>query len=390
MADASTTYLPETRTLANCRELLFARVGAVQQDGWLPDNLNLNRGPIRGLIELWAWGLYALYLFIDLILGQGFPERATGLWLDLHATQVGLTRQAATKAEGSVVFYRDDATAGNVVIAKGLICKTPADGAGEIYRFVTTEAAILKSGETEVEVPVLAETYGTGSNVTAGQIRELATPVTGIDGVRNDADWLTSEGADKETDDALRERYFLRWLEQGGCTKYAYESWARRATGVIAVTILDQHPRGQGTVDIVVKGAAGIPTEELLEAVRAEIEPEYPVNDDWEVRGPDAVSVTIEAELVLLPDYEGEASEIASEVEIRFRALFTDPSPVDDIEALQIGHDLTLDRLAHEALAVDGIKRVNWTSPEADVAVAEDALAVLDSLTLTTAVAGDA
>ncbi len=383
----STSYLPESRTLQDCRELLFDRISKVQQDGWLPENLNLNRGPVRGLIELWAWGLFALYLFLDLILRQAFPERATGAWLDLHAKQVGLTRQAATKAEGVVIFYRTEASSSNVVIPAGRICKTQIDGAGNVYRYVTTEQAILQSGQTEVAVPVIAESYGRDSNATAGQINELTTPVQGIDGVYNAADWLTSEGADKETDDALLERYFLRWLEKGGCTKYAYESWARRATGVIAVAILDQHPRGQGTVDIIVKGAAGLPTDNLLEAVRAEIEPEYPVNDDWEVRAPESVAVTINAELEIT---EGDHDEIKAEVKTRIRALFTDPSTVDDIEPLEIGQDLTLDRLIHECLSVSGVKKVNWYSPTADIEVAADGLALLDSLTVETAKAEQA
>lgn len=50
--------LPIEKSLDAIRNDLFTRIGAVQQDGYWPGFINLNRGPIRGLIEIWAWGLY--------------------------------------------------------------------------------------------------------------------------------------------------------------------------------------------------------------------------------------------------------------------------------------------------------------------------------------------
>ncbi len=129
-------------------------------------------------------------------------------------------------------------------IAAGRIVKTLPDGTGAVYRYVTDADAVLSDGQTAVSVAVTAEEYGAAANVTVGSITEMSTVIEGVSAVTNAADWLTSEGADEETDDALRERYFLRWTENNGCTKYAYKSWALGVTGVIAVTIRDQHPRG--------------------------------------------------------------------------------------------------------------------------------------------------
>ncbi len=51
---------------------------------------------------------------------------------------------------------------------------------------------------------------------------------------------------------------------------------------------------------------------------------------------------------------------------------------------LEIGEDLTIDRLVSEIMtAGTSIKRVVWTSPVDDVVVDDDELAVLNSLTLT-------
>jgi len=384
--------IPVSKSLDEVREALYTRLSEVHETyaakGWLPRALNLNKGVIRGLIELWAWGLYALYQFLFVILKQAFPESATGAWLDLHCAQVGVTRRAATKAAGTVVFSRSG-TSGNVKIPAGRIVKTLPDGAGSIYRYVTDADAVLPDGQTSVAVAVTAEAYGAASNVTVGSITEISTVIEGIEAVSNTADWLTSEGADAEDDDSLRERYCLKWTDANGCTKFAYKSWALSVTGVIAVTILDQHPRGQGTVDVVVKGAAGIPTTALVEAVRVAVAAEAPVNDDFLVKSPTAVDVAISANLVLTPD-AGDAAVIAAAAEARLRALFTDPTTVTKVSPLQIGEDLTLARLTGTVMYVDGIKSVSWTSPAADVTVAADGLAVLASLVLTTSTAGEA
>jgi len=208
--------------------------------------------------------------------------------------------------------------------------------------------------------------------------------------VTNSADWLTSEGSDIETLEKLQERYVLRWLGNNGMTKYAYASWALSVTGTVAVKVLDQHPRGEGTVDVIVKGAAGIPTDSLLEAVRQavaggaqpdDVQAGPPVNDDWEARGPQAVPLAIAGTLILTPGTHADTA--IADASQRIRALFTDPTSVSGIDPLQIGEDVTLDRLTAAVMGVTGVKKVEWTSPSADTVVAQDALATLGSLTLT-------
>lgn len=381
--------LPISKTLADIRREMFVRINQVQDEyqakGWLPARLNLNKGVVRGLLELFCWGLYVLYQLLVQVMLMAIPKQATSSWLDVHSEQVELTRQASTKAQGVVTVTGDEA--GNVVIPAGRIFRTPADGAGKVYRFVSTGEVILPDGQATVEVPVQAEDYGQAANVTTGQISEIVTNIPGVTAVTNAEDWLTSEGADEEIDAALQERYALRWLGKNGVTKYAYMDWARDVTGVVAVSVLDQHPRGQGTVDVVVKGAAGIPTQNLLDLVTARITNEVPVNDDWLVKAPTAVTVAIEAELVLTT---GDEAEALAEAEERLRAMFQDPSTVEDVDPLQIGEDLTEDRRVYVLMAISGLKKINWTSPIGDVVVPEDGLAVLSSLTLTAGWADEA
>ncbi|WP_415714380.1 baseplate J/gp47 family protein [Maridesulfovibrio sp.] len=375
--------IPVKKSLSDVREMIFQRIEEVQDEyaakGWLPNRLNLNKGVIRGLIEVFAFSLYQLYVLLSVILANAFPKTATGDWSDLHANQVELARKGATKARGNVVFSGEES--GNIKIPAGRIIKTAPDGTGAVYRFITTEDAIMADGQTSVTVPVEAEEYGRGANAAPGQINEISTSIPKVTAVTNGSDWMASEGADEETDAQLGTRYVLRWLEKNGCTKYAYESWAMSVPGVIAVTVLDQHPRGQGTVDVVVKGSNGVPTDELLAKVRMAIAENFPVNDDWIAKGPTAIGVAIRAELVIV---SGSLDAIIAEAENRVRALFTDPTTVQGIDPLQIGEDLTMDRLVSTIMAVPGVKSINWETPIADTLLAADALAVLEELAFTT------
>jgi len=382
-----------SRSLDEIRQSLFDRLAAKQEEyaakGWLPIRLNLNKGIVRGLIELWAWGLWQLYQFLGTVLVQAFPDTATGLWLDLHCRQVGVTRRRATKARGTVYFTRTGMT-GNVPISAGRIVKTKPDGAGRVYRFITVADAVLPDGASEIAVTVEAEEFGATANVTAGQISEISTVITGVDGVENRAGWLASEGADEESDDSLRLRYQLAWMALSGCTKYAYEAWAREVTGVVEVKILDQHPRGEGTLDVVIIGSGGIPTEALLDAVRANIlgtgvgDEKNPINDDVQVKGPTPVNVTYEAELELTG---GTPSDIVAEAENRVRALFAAIPTIAGISSLGVGQDATRDRL-NWAVMLPMVKRVN--TDFVDVSIPQDGIAVLAGVTITWAWASEA
>ena len=379
------TALPRvSRTIEEVRASVFGYVESAQDSlaarGYLPARLNLNKGVVRGLLEIFCWGYWQIYSLLERLLTQATPSSATGAWLDMHAASVDLSRRAATKARGKVRFLRaaQGSLEANVTIPAGRIVRTLPDGAGRIYRYGTQAVAVLPAGADFVDAPVEAEDYGAAANASAGQICELVTPVTGISGVTNPAGWLTEEGADEETDAQLRERYALQWQANNGCTKHAYKAWA-------SVSILDRHPRGQGTVDVVVRGADVLPTAALLEKVRAAIAPHTPINDDWLVKSPVPVAALIDGEIEVVA---GDPDAIKAQAENRLRALFAETSPLADVTALQIGQDLTLDLLTHTVKAVPGVKRVTWASPAQDVLpVPADGVACLESLSLSAVMA---
>lgn len=372
-----------SKTIGEIRAGLFERIEAVQDEyaakGWLPARLNLNKGIVRGIVEIFAWGLWQLYNFLDLIHKQAIPLDSTGEWLDVHAAQVDETRKPATKTRGNVLFLRGEQT-GNVRIPAGRIVRTRPDGAGAVYRYVTEAFAVLPEGAESVAVPGVAEEYGQGSNAAAGQIAELVTPVEGIRGVTNAADWLTSEGADKESDASLQRRYELAWRARAGVTRAAYEAAALSVPGAVDVYVADQHPRGEGTVDVVVQGAAGMPTAKLLEAVKTALDSAIVVNHDLQVKAPVPVAVSVRAVLELL---SGDADTIRAQAESWIKAMFTYGEDAD-IPRFSIGRDVVRDRLASGIVSISGVKRIRWDSPQEDVEIPADGLAVLAELSLST------
>ena len=373
-----------SKSLDQIRAELFARIEEVQDEyaakGWLPRRLNLNKGVVRGLLELFAWGIWQLYRLLETVLLQAFPYYATGDWQDVHSEQIGNDRKLATKARGAVEFYRRAGRSGNVRIPAGRILRTLPDGLGNVYRYVTTDDAVLPDGAASVAVPVAAEEYGALSNAGPGQICELVTAVDGIGAVGNAPGWITSEGANEESDPEMQRRYALAWEALAGVTSAKYKAVALSVPGVVDVSVADQHPRGEGTIDIIIKGAAGLPTANLLSDVTAALDREIVINHDRLVKAPAPHPVALSLTLELL---SGDAESLKLKAENYIRDLFSGINPA--LPGLGIGHDVVRDRLAAGVITLAGVKRIRWGGDLAagDVSIAYEALAILQSLSIT-------
>ncbi len=375
------TKLPKlSKTLAEIRQELFDNMDKVQDEfiaqGYLPQRLNLNKGIARGLIELFAFGLWQLYQNMEKTMQEAVPKNSAAAWLDVHSDQVGISRKQSQKAYGNIAFYRldlDDMER-NIVIPKGKIVKTQPDGEGEIYRFVTLESAVIQQGEEYVLIPCESEEYGKKNNVAPNQICELVTPVEGVGKIDNFTDWLTKEASDEENDLQLQRRYSLAFSSQAGMTRAAYENAALSVNGVEDVYISDQHPRGEGTLDIIVQGANGIPTENLLEEVRKTVASHIVINDDVLVKSPVPVPVNISMEIEIL---SGSETEIKAQAVSYIQKLF---SCDYSVPYFGIGKDVILSRIEAGIINLHGVKRIVWNAPTSDVTIEKEEMAKLGSL----------
>lgn len=206
------------------------------------------------------------------VIQQMYVAHAGGKWLELRAGDYSKERKQSSRTEGKILLTGADGH-DTVSIAKGTVFKTDKDINGEELRFFTTEDIVFMRGESNVEVPVSAEKEGSRYNISENRITNCTKYIEGIVAITNRAEWITREGSDTEDDEALRRRTLNSWNELAtGTTAAKYKAAAESVCGVLYADVDQLHPRGQGTVDIIVTSTAGAASEELLGEVEKAVE----------------------------------------------------------------------------------------------------------------------
>lgn len=269
------------------REQVVARMLgslATGQGGAAPNTFGatsyLPGGALRTLLEIQGEAQADTERLVSQLAAGGYLETAAGEWLDAYvASQYDLRRGQSTFAEGNITV-RCVALAGPYELMAGELIVSTGDG----LRYTSTAGATVPAGGA-VLVPIRAEQPGSAYNVTNFAITTLNTPQPGMS-VTNQPGWMLTPGNEAENDTQLRLRARLRWAERGGgATRAAYEFWALSSTPSInSVRVLDQNPRGQGTVDVVVWGTGGIGPVAIA-AADAYIQARRPVTADVRVYG---------------------------------------------------------------------------------------------------------
>lgn len=206
------------------------------------------------------------------ILSNMFVTHAEGVWLDLKMADYAKKRKKAQKTQGLVTVSRVEPDGEAIKIPKGHVFKTTLDINGDELRFFATRAATLQRGSASVDVPVEAEVEGSRYNVPQNQITRTLTYIGEVK-ISNGADWITQEGSDTEDDESARARTLRSWSELAQrAIEDSFINAAEAVPGVLFAQADCDHPRGQGTVDVIVTSTAGEATEGLLETVREAVE----------------------------------------------------------------------------------------------------------------------
>lgn len=306
----------------------------------------------RTILEVDAAALEDLYALVPAIAAGGYLSTAQGPWLDLLVESAyDLHRHPATFARGRVVLTAESGFGPYTLEPGDLWVGTP-DG----LRYYNTTGGVLPMGGT-LEVEVQAESPGARYNVSAGAISILHTPLPGVS-VTNPADWLLEAARDEETDEELRKRARLRWASLGtGATRAAYEFWALNAhPAVTKVRVLDDHPRGQGTVDVVIWGEGGLGAD-VVSAVDAYIQERRPLTANVAVYSATPRTVNVVATIYVRAGYLSQAqTAVAEELATLQRAT-------------PIGGTLYRSALIEALFARPYVVNVALTQPTGDVAL---------------------
>ena len=315
-------------------------------------------------------------MFLRAFLNNAFVTHASGAWLDLKATDYSKKRKKAQKAQGLVTVSRTDAEGDAVKIEKGHVFKTKKDINGEELRFFVLEATVLQQGAREVDVLVEAEMEGSRYNVPEGQITRSLTFLNGIDEITNGADWITREGSDTEDDDGLKTRTLRSWSELAARPiEDTFINAAESVPGVLFAQADCQHPRGQGTVDVIVTGTAGEATEGLLDAVREAVDKIAGPYDNILVKS--SVVVPQDIEVVVATDDVSDDAEIKGKV----------ASVLTELLAVRKGrkfYELTLSDINHAVRSsYTAATNVSVTTPAQDIKLDKDKVITLGAVTVT-------
>lgn len=198
------------------------------------------------------------------MLDNMFIRHATGKWLEIKAADFGKSLKQATKTQGYITITRSEYS-GAMTITKGHMFKTVPDSNGDTLTYYVMEDTTIKAGEQSGRVLVEAEKAGADYNVSENRITVSMIYLEGVSKVTNERDWIYSEGADKESETSLQNRTLASWSELATNTTSAkLKAAVEKIPGVMCAYIDDQHPRGQGTVDVIVVGTAGAASAELV------------------------------------------------------------------------------------------------------------------------------
>lgn len=309
------------------------------------------------------------------VVGNSYISHADADWLEIKAADYAKLRKEAVKAQGYVTLTRT-AAADAQRVYKGHVFKTLRDVNGEELRYFCTDDTVLPRGRLTVQVPVEAERAGARYNVPPGQLCRSLTYIDDVAEIANTEGWLTREGSDQEDVESFRQRVLRSWAELSGKpTRDKLLNVCEAVPGVLFARVDDNHPRGQGTVDVIVTGTAGNATDLLLQQVREAAGAILGPYDNLLVKSSETVAQDIDL-TVTLP---AAAAETEAEITQLVTAAVT--------RLLQISRDRELNILTRADIIYTvkccsaSIRNVLITQPAADVTLPADKVLVLGGVT---------
>lgn len=270
-----------------------------------------------------AAALEGFYQKLAWVYAQIFPDTAGDDEVVHEAALRGLTRKSAVAATGSVSLTG----AADVMLLAGSTLTHIASG----LVFVATASATL-SASGKATVAVQAQTTGTSANGLTGALR-LTSPPLGMD---SGATFVgaTAGGEEQETVAALLARLLeLMQSPPAGGANYDYERWAKEVDGIADALVLPLR-RGGGTVDVVVTGSSGVPSDSAIAACKAHIEELCTVYGDIAVFAPTVRTVDATAKVELAAGYK--LADVQTAAQTAFNELLRTLKPRQGLRRSQI------------------------------------------------------
>lgn len=258
--------------LDNVSDTLDKREGGIIYDTLAPSALE---------IEMLGYEL-------DAILELGFVDSSEADFLTRRCAEMGVDRKQGEFATATIIV---EAPAG-VEIEAGSLFYTDGDLAFASNEYVEVD----DSGIAEIDVT--ATETGADYNVGIGEINRADALVENVTSVRNAEN--AEGGVDEETDDALRDRYYLKVrspVTSGNI--YHYQTLATEVTGVGSAVVYPVY-NGPGTVKVVIANErGGAVTSDVVNACQAHIDSEAIIGAIVTVVGVTEMLINIDATITV-------------------------------------------------------------------------------------------
>ena len=322
----------------------------------------------RDLVKADATALARLDATVADLAKAAFLDDAEGDWLTLlAASRFDVTRVTATYTEG---YFRVACASGagpHTISAAQLLV---TDGTRR-YRSINTASVTVASGGYQ-DIKVRAEVAGETPLASGATLTIVSPALAGLsvtNPVYADGTWITSAGADAESDASVRARCRARWGTLGrgandaaylylARTGHAYEASVTRAYVVWGA--------GDGTLTVYLAGPLGAVNGTVVTAVQAWIDANRPGTDNATVASVVNVPVTVTATIYLPAAYNTDDNKALATAALT--AYFA---------GLGIGQDPDLGAIYHALYSAAGITDIDISTPSGDTAVNNGEVATL-------------
>lgn len=281
---------------------------------------------------------------------QNLLRYAIGDNLDHLGALTGTTRIPASAATTTIKITLSAARNQETIIPAGTRVVT----ASGVYFAIDDDTVVLAGGLTVNAKATCQVTGELGNGFLPGEISNIVDPVAYVATMVN----LTASagGADKENDDAYRERIHEspERFSTAGPTG-AYEYWAKSANS--AINDVTVYSPSAGVVEIrPLLDGGKIPEQEVLDVVDSILNKDTvrPLTDQVQVKAPEPVSYDIS--LTYYSDRGASESMVKDAV---MQAI----TGYERWQSAKIGRDINPSRLIADVMSVPGVKRVIVTSP---------------------------
>jgi uncharacterized phage protein gp47/JayE len=292
-------------------EILERELSLVQDKG-LPITDYFSGAAGRTMLEVNASVTEDVYESVKRIAKWGTLSESEDDWLDARIyDEYLLERNPATFAVHQCVLTCTTGFGPYTISPNSLWSTTPGQPEDAKAFSVLTGGTLNDGGTLTIEV--IAERSGSAYNVAPNSITILRTPLPGVS-INNPAmpvinTSLLMTAQDRENDEEyIRRARLSRAVIGAGRTDELYEYWARTARSEVKqVKVYSEHPRGQGTVDIVIHGD-DVLTSGIVADVNAYIQLRKPGHADVLVSAATVILEPVIAALTVKAGYQPQAN----------------------------------------------------------------------------------